>query len=168
MLQLGEVGNGNQHLLIQSRNSHLPVLFSCFFFFFFFPFPNFCSCLAVSLSQPLLADQPVNDGPYCSSEPWVDACLCDSCGVPSKTKGAWQAAALRLHQTGLVYWSSPLCSVLLRSCVRLRVGGFCSALLEIGNYSDHTQGGFNHHKGKQKSLTHFEFYFFNHFLSVII
>lgn len=141
---------------------------ACSIFVFFFPFPYSCPCLAVSLSQPLLAEQPVNDGPSSSSEPWVDACLCDSCGVLSKTKGAWQAAALRLDQTGLVYWSSPLCSVLLRSCVWLRVGGFCSSRRENGNHSDHTQGGLNHHKGKQKRLTHFEYDFFNHFMSVII
>lgn len=68
----------------------------------------------VSFLQPLLADQPVNDGPH------RDACLCDGCGVLSKTKGAWQAAALRLDQTGLVYWSSPLCFALFRSRVWLQ------------------------------------------------
>lgn len=82
-----------------------------------FPFPYFCPYLAGSLSQPPLAGQPVNDGPSSSSEPWVDACLCDSCGVLSKTKAAWQAAALRLDQTGLVYWSAPLCSALLTESV---------------------------------------------------
>lgn len=117
MFQLGEVCNGNQHLLVEWGNSHLAVLFASFPF----PFPYFCPYLAGSLSQPPLAAQPVNDGPSSSSEPWVDACLCDSCGVLSKTKAAWQAAALRLDQTGLVYWSAPLCSVLLRICVWLRV-----------------------------------------------
>lgn len=74
----------------------------------------------VSFLQPLLADQPVNDGPHSGSEPWWDACLCDGCGVLSETKGAWQAAALRLDQTGLVYWSSPLCFALFRSRVWLQ------------------------------------------------
>lgn len=34
MLQLGEVCNGNQHLVVQSGNSHLIVLFSSFSFLF--------------------------------------------------------------------------------------------------------------------------------------
>lgn len=88
--------------------------------FFYSPFLYFLSLPCWFFSHPLLADRPVNDGPHSSSELWVDACLCDSCGVLSKTKGAWQAAAPRLDQTGLVYWSSPLCSGLLRSRLQLQ------------------------------------------------
>lgn len=63
----------------------------------------------------------MNDAPHSSSERWVDGCLCDGCGVLSKTKGTWQAAGLRLDQTGLVYWTSPslLCAH-QRLCVRLQ------------------------------------------------
>lgn len=139
--------------------------------FLFSPSPYFGLDLAFSFSQLLLAVRPVNDGPHSTSEPWVDACLCDSCGVLSKTKAAWQAAALRLDQTGLVYWSAPLCSALLRSrfvtAVR-RVGEIRSSLLENGNHSDHTQGLFCPHKGKLKRLIDFGYDFFNHFMSVMI
>lgn len=157
------LSNGNQHSLVQSRNTQ-----GLFYFLLFFspPFLYICLCLAVPLCQPLLADPAVNDGPRSGSEPWVDACLCDSCGVLSKTKAAWQAAALRLDQKGLVYWSGPLCSALLRSRVTAVrwVGEICSALPENGNQSDHTDWQFNHHKGKQKRLTQFGNDSFNRFM----
>lgn len=55
----------------------------------------------------ILAQQHVNDAPNRSEEQRVDSSLCDGCGVFSKTKATWQAAGLRLDQTGLVYWTSP-------------------------------------------------------------
>ncbi|KAK2893697.1 hypothetical protein Q8A73_016181 [Channa argus] len=63
-------------------------------------------CLSFFLFLTLLAQQYVNDAPHQSLEQWEDSSLCDGCGVLSKTKGTWQAAELRLDQTGLVYWTS--------------------------------------------------------------
>lgn len=105
--------------------------------------------------SPPSTHTPTHTHPQCSSEQRVGSSLCDDCGPSPRQRKLWQAAELRLHQTGLVYWTSPT-SLCAHQCVCVwGEGGACLCVCifkslrrllsswKDDNDSDHTQGLFS-------------------------